>query len=376
MTVTPVAKQPRASRSVRGSWPLRYSPFVVSTMPFAIAFSTVFSRRDSGGPLKREGESMKRAARVLATIGISAAAASIAAAAPPAADPNLYLEQIDGARALAKVRGWNAATLAVLEKQPGFADYRAKALALLSTNQKIAEPDRILGDKVLNFWKDDQHPRGIWRVSPLAAFASGHPQWRTLLDIDAMSQADNKKWVFKGATCLSPAYVDCMVNLSNGGGDAVEIREFDLDKAAFVPGGFFLPTAKSNVAWAAPEALFIGTDFGAGSLTDSGYLRVVKVWKRGTPLAAATKLSEGEKSDVSVQAYSLVDGPRTWPVLNRSVDFYHSKISHIAPDGRLVPTPLPDDATISHVIDGRVIASLKTPWQGHPAGALVAYSIP
>src|SRR5690348_11663893 len=146
MTVTPVAKQPRASRSVRGSWPLRYSPFVVSTMPFAIAFSTVFSRRDSGGPLKREGESMKRAARVLATIGISAAAASIAAAAPPAADPNLYLEQIDGARALAKVRGWNAATLAVLEKQPGFADYRANALALLSTNQQIAEPDRILGD--------------------------------------------------------------------------------------------------------------------------------------------------------------------------------------------------------------------------------------
>ncbi len=96
-------------------------------------------------------------------------------------------------------KSWNAATLRALEKQPGFADYRAKALALLSTNQKIAEPDQILGDKVLNFWQDEQHPRGIWRVSPLAAFASGQPQWRTLLDIDAMSKADNKKWVFKGA---------------------------------------------------------------------------------------------------------------------------------------------------------------------------------
>jgi prolyl oligopeptidase len=301
--------------------------------------------------------------------------ATSAAAAVPA-DPNLYLEQVDGARALTTVKGWNAKTLAVLEKQPRFADYRQRALDLLSTDRKIAEPDQVLGNRVLNFWQDKDHPRGIWRVSPLAAFAAGKPEWRTLIDIDAMSKADNKKWVFKGATCLSPAYVDCMVSLSNGGGDAVEVREFDLDKAAFIPAGFTLPNAKSNVSWASPDALFVGTDFGPGTLTDSGYPRVVKVWKRGAPLTAATGLAEGEKSDVSVNAYSLVDGDRTWPILNRSVDFYHSKISHIAPDGRLVPTPLPDDATIEAVIDGRVVASLKSAWAGRPAGALVAYLIP
>ena len=316
---------------------------------------------------------MIRVARVLALLGLSA---SIAAAAPPAADPNLYLEQIDGAQALAKVKGWNAATLAVLEKQPGFADYRARALALLSTNQKIAEPDQILGDKVLNFWQDDAHPRGIWRVSPLAAYASGQPQWRTLLDIDAMSNADGKKWVFKGANCLSPAHVDCMVSLSNGGGDAVEVREFDLDKSAFIPNGFFLPNAKTNVSWADSNALFVGTDFGPGTLTDSGYARIVKLWKRGTPLSAATTLAEGQKSDVSVGARSLIDGNRTWPILSRATDFYHHQVSHIAPDGRLIRSPLPDDADIMDVLDARVIASLKTPWQGRPAGTLVAYSIP
>jgi prolyl oligopeptidase len=288
----------------------------------------------------------------------------------------MYLEQVDGARAIATVKAWNARSQTELEKQPVFADYRKRALELLSTNQKIAEPDQVLGDKVLNFWQDEQHPRGIWRVSPLAAFAAGKPEWRTLIDIDAMSKADSKNWVFKGATCLSPAYVDCMVSLSNGGGDAVEVREFDLDKGAFISGGFFLPTAKSNVSWAGPDALFVGTDFGPGTLTDSGYPRVVKVWKRGTSLSAATKLAEGEKTDVSVSAYSLIDGDRTWPVLNRGVDFYHSKISHIAPDGRLVPTPLPDDAQIEDVIDGRVIASLKSPWLGRAAGDLVAYSIP
>lgn len=318
---------------------------------------------------------MNRAVRALLTLGILSAGGT-AVSAQPAADPNVYLEQIDGAPALSKVRSWNASTLAVLEKLPGFADYRAKALALLSTNQKIAEPDAILGDRVMNFWQDEQHPRGIWRVSPLAAFASGQPQWRTLLDIDAMSKADSKKWVFKGATCLSPAYVDCMVSLSNGGGDAVEVREFDLDKASFIAGGFLLPNAKSEVSWAGPGALFVGTDFGPGTLTDSGYARIVKLWTRGTPLSAAKMLAEGQQSDVSVGARSLVDGDRTWPILTRAVDFYHHKVSHIAPDGRLVPSPLPDDADISDVIDGRVVASLKTPWQGRPAGALVAYSIP
>ena len=318
---------------------------------------------------------MDRLVRMFA-IATMVAVAAPAMSAPGKPDPNLYLEQVDGARALAKVKSWNARTLEELQKQPGFADYRSKALALLSTNQKIAEPDQLIGDKVLNYWQDEQHPRGLWRVSPLAAFASGHPQWRTLLDIDAMSKADNKKWVFKGATCLTPAYVDCMVSLSNGGGDAVEVREFDLDKAAFVPGGFVIPNAKTDVSWAASDALFVGTDFGPGTLTDSGYARIVKLWRRGTPLAAAKILGEGAKTDVSVSATSRVDGDRTWQFLTRSVDFYHRKVSHIAPDGRLVASPLPEDAEITDVLDGRVVASLKTPWQGHPAGALVAYSIP
>ena len=319
---------------------------------------------------------MKRVAQSLIVIGFVALPLNASSAAAPAADRNLYLEQVDGARALAQVKAWNAATRAELEKQPGYAGYRAKALALLSTNQKIAEPDQILGQKVLNFWQDEQHPRGMWRVSPLAAYAAGHPQWGTLLDIDAMSKADNKKWVFKGATCLSPAYADCMVSLSNGGGDAVEIREFDLDKAAFVAGGFIIPNAKTDVAWAGPDALFVGTDFGPGTLTDSGYARMVKLWRRGTPLASATTIAEGLKTDVSVRASTRVDGAQTWPIVNRGIDTYHHKLSHVAPDGRLVPSPLPEDADISDILDGRVIASLKTPWQGRPAGALVAYSIP
>jgi prolyl oligopeptidase len=296
-------------------------------------------------------------------------------AADPA-DPYLYLEEVDGARALATVRQWNAATRTELERQPGFADYRARALALLSTDQKIAKPDQVLGNHVLNFWQDDRNPRGLWRVSPLAAYASGKPQWRTLLDMDALSKSDGKKWAFKGATCLSPAYVKCMVSLSDGGGDAVEIREFDLERAAFIAGGFTIPTAKTDVAWAGPDALFVASDFGPGSLTDSGYARIVKRWQRGTPLTAAVTLAEAQKSDVGISGSTVVDGARTWPIINRSVDFYNSKVSHVTDDGRLIPSPLPDDAQILDVIDGRIVASLKSGWNGRAAGTLIAYSIP
>jgi len=292
------------------------------------------------------------------------------------ADPHLDLEDIHGAAAMAKVEGWNTRSLAALEAQPHFADYQARALTLLSDPHKIADPDRIMRDQVTNFWQDDAHPRGVWRVSPLAAYAAGKPQWRTLIDIDALDRQEGRKWVFKGASCLSPAYVKCMVRLSDGGGDAVVVREFDLNTAHFVEGGFTLPVAKTEVNWAGPDALYVATDFGPDSTTTSGYARIVKLWKRGTPLSAATLVSAGEKTDVGISVRVVADGDRRWPLLVRGVDFYHHKLSHIAPDGRLIPSPLPDDADVSAVIDGRLIAKLQSAWMGRSAGTLVAYSLP
>jgi prolyl oligopeptidase len=303
-------------------------------------------------------------------------AAGTVKAQADASDPHLDLEQIDGAAAMAKVKAWNARTLDALEKQPHFAEYQSRALAFLSDDQKIAEPDAVQAGHVLNFWQDAEHPRGLWRESPLDAFAAGHPVWRTLIDVGALGAKEGKRWVFKGASCLSPAYVKCMVALSDGGGDAVVEREFDMTSASFVDGGFTLPDAKSDVSWAGPDALYVGTDFGPGSQTDSGYPRIVKLWQRGTPLASATKVSEGLRSDVSVTVRVVADGNQRWPMLTRGIDFYHHKLSHIAPDGTLVPSPLPDDADLADVIDGRVIATLKSAWQGRPAGSLVAYSIP
>lgn len=309
---------------------------------------------------------------VLYALALASADLAIAADAP---DPNAYLEEVRGARALATVRRWNARTDVALATGVAFADYRRRARALLDDDARIATPDMILGMRVFNLWRDAAHPRGLWRVSPLAAFAAGRPDWRVLIDVDALGRAEGRSWVFGGATCRAPAFDRCMVALSDGGSDAAVSREFDMAGARFVADGFALPVAKSSVVWAGPDALYVATDFGPGSRTVSGYPRLVKLWRRGTPLAAATLVAEAPADEVELSPRLFVDGARTWPMLLRAVRYFDTRFSHIAPDGRIVPSPLPPDADVETVLDGRMIARLGKAWRGFPAGALVAYAI-
>ncbi|MGU3392346.1 prolyl oligopeptidase family serine peptidase [Sphingomonas sp. M1A8_2b] len=308
---------------------------------------------------------------LLTLLAVSASALAQA----PVADPNAYLEDIHGARALETVKRWNTRSLAALEAKPGYAAYRQRALDLLQDARQIATPDQILGDQVVNLWQDKANPRGLWRVASLASFTSGKPVWRTLIDVDALGKAEGKSWVWKGATCRSPSYDRCMVALSNGGGDAVVEREFDIPSGKFVADGFVVPMFKSGVNWAGPDALYLATDFGPDSLTTSGLPRTAKLWRRGTPLTAATEIASAAPSDVGINVAVFTEGDRRYPLVSRDTDFFHSKRSHVAGDGRLVPTPLPDDVVIDAVLDGRLIATLASDWRGIPAGAVVAYSI-
>ena len=318
---------------------------------------------------------MQRRLPFLALLALSTATLAQTPAAPSAADPNAYLEDIHGARALDTVKRWNTQSLAALEAKPGYARYRQRALDLLQADRQIATPDQIIGDQVLNLWQDKVNVRGHWRVASLASFTSGKPVWRTLIDVDALGKAEGKSWVWKGATCRSPSHDRCMVALSNGGGDAVEEREFDIPSGKFVADGFVVPSFKTRLNWAGPDALFVATDFGSGSLTKSGYPRTVKRWQRGTPLASATIVTSATADDVGIDTNVFTEGDRHYPVVSRNVDFFHSKRSHVADDGRLVPSPLPDDAVVNTVLDGRLIATLASDWNGIPSGSVVAYGI-
>jgi prolyl oligopeptidase len=284
-------------------------------------------------------------------------------------DPWLWLEEVQGERALAWVRERNAETRQRLEAWPGFAETRRRILDVLDSRDRIPAIARR-GGFVYNFWQDAEHPRGLWRRTTLDDYRQPQPAWDVLLDLDALGRVEGENWVWGGAVCLGPDYQRCLLRLSRGGADAQVIREFDLGMRRFVEGGFQLPEAKSEVAWADADTLYVGTDFGAGSLTDSGYPRVIKRWTRGQPLADAVTVFEAQRSDVAA-GVSVDHTPGYGRTLfTRAPDFFSSEDTLLV-DGQLHKLNKPADAQLAFWY-GQVLLSLRSDWGPWPSGALLA----
>lgn len=293
-------------------------------------------------------------------------------------DPFLWLEAVDDPRALAWARERNAVSQSLLAAQPGFVADEARILEVLNSRDRIPYVSRI-GAHVYNFWTDEAHPRGLWRRTTLADYRNAQPSWELVLDIDALGQAEGKSWVWHGAAPVpsrTEAGVDrCLVFLSPGGSDAHVVREFDLVARRFVPDGFTLAEAKSRCQWIDRDTLYVGTDFGPGAMTSSGYPRVLKRWQRGTPLSQAQLVFEGRPDDVSVGAWvQHLSGGGQRHFFSRSIDFYNGE-DHLLEDGRLQRIDKPDDADLQ-VQGDLMLLQLRSDWtvagSTHPAGALLA----
>ena len=307
----------------------------------------------------------------------AAALTAIAATAAfaQAEDPYLWLEEIEGAKPLAQVKQWNAATEAELTKLPGFEARRQRALALLNDPNQIAMPSQVMGDLVVNHWVDANHKRGLWRASPLAAYLDGKPQWRTLIDVDALGKAEGKSWVWHGADCLPPAYQRCLVSLSPGGSDADVVREFDLTTGQFLAGGFEVPEGKNNASWVDQDTLLVARVEGEGTATRSGYPRFVKEWKRGTPWTAATVVADVGEAQIGIGPFAVMDGDVRRVGISRNVGYYETRVSMRAADGRWVDLPAPSTAEFEAVVSGQAIYRLIEPLGAMKAGSVVAYDI-
>lgn len=275
-------------------------------------------------------------------------------------DSYQWLEEVDGKKALEFVEKENKTSLNVLMQQKEYQDIYNKSLAIINATDRIAYPS-IYGDFIYNFWQDKEHVRGIWRRTAKASYTTDKPTWETILDIDALSKQDNVKWVFKGATGLYPSYTTFLVSLSKGGGDAVVVKEFDALTKTFVAGGFELPEAKSDVNYLDANTLIVGTNFGGNSMTSSGYPRIVKIWKRGTPLSQARTIFEGDATDVSDSGYAMRDGDKTYLMVAKGETFY-SSVKYVMAEDRLTELQIPEDADISDILNNQLIISLKSDW--------------
>ena len=322
-----------------------------------------------------------RAAPLLSRRATLALAAALALGAIPLSahaaddmnDPYLWLEDVASDRALAWARARNAESQVAIETRADYAPAYAKLLEVFNARDRIPAIDRR-GDRLYNFWQDDSHRRGILRRTTLADYRKDVVPWETVIDLDALGAAENENWTWHGMQCFGPTYRRCLVSLSRGGADASVVREFDAVDKRFVDGGFSLPEAKSEVTWIDADTVYVATDFGSGSMTDSGYPRIVKRWQRGTPLAAATTVFEGEKADVGV-GVSVDRTPgfeRT--IFRRSIDFWRSR-RFLLRGGELVALDVPDDARLSFFRD-TLLLELRSPLvvgiTAYPAGSLLA----
>ncbi len=284
---------------------------------------------------------------------------SPALAPPEADDPYLWLEDVQGERALQWVHERNAQTEAVLQAEPAFETRKLAIREVLDSREQIPYASRR-GDWLYNLWQDADNPRGLWRRTSLTEYRKPAPAWETVIDLYALGQTEGENWVWAGASCLGPDYRRCLVSLSRGGADARVVREFDTVDKRFVEGGFQVPEAKTSVSWIDKDTLFIGSDFGAGSLTDSGYPRTVKRWHRGQPLTQAVTVFEVQQQDL-MAAVSVDHTPgheRT--VFVRVVNFYSSRYT-LLQGGTMLSIDKPDDAQLSFWRE-RVLIELRSDW--------------
>jgi prolyl oligopeptidase len=309
-------------------------------------------------------------------------AASTGFATSEATDPYVWLEDVEGERAMEWVRAHNAHSLGVLQGDPRYETLHQQALEIVQSRDRIPSPGFTHDGHIDNFWQDAEHVRGIWRRTTLDSYRTAAPQWETILDFDALSTAEGANWVYKGSTCLQPEERYCLISLSNGGKDAVTLREFDSVERKFVEGGIVLPESKGGADWIDKDTLLVSRDFGPGTLTDSGYPMMVKRLKRGQTLEQAETLFTGEPSDVSVSAYTLrdADGVLKATLINRAIDFYSSETWRVESDGTLVRLPLPAKSDIDGLVDGRLIVTIKENWtapsgQAFQTGDVIAWPL-
>ena len=288
-------------------------------------------------------------------------------------DPRLWLEEIDSERALSWVRERNGESEGELSARPQYGPMRVRLKTILDSKERIPYVSRH-GDYFYNFWRDAGHERGIWRRTTLDEYRKAEPQWETVLDLDRLAREEGENWVWTGARSLKPRGARSLVSLSRGGGDAHVVREFDLETKEFVTGGFSLPEAKTSIAWIDEDTLFVATDFGPGSMTSSGYPRIVKEWRRGTPLSEAALVYEALPDDLSASAYRDHTPGHEHQFVHRQVGFYSSEL-FLREGGRLTRVPKPDDANAFTVRD-QIVIELRSDWtvagRTYPQGALLA----
>jgi len=274
------------------------------------------------------------------------------------------------------VKEHNTRSLGILQSDPRYQRYHAEALKILEATDRIPNA-QFRGRTIYNFWQDPTHVRGILRRTSLDSYRTANPQWTLVLDVDSLSAREGANWVYRGANCLEPEERLCMIALSNGGKDANELREFDMETMKFVPNGFRMPESKGGITWIDANTMLVSRNFGPGSLTRSGYPLITRRLKRGQRIEEAPEVFRGDSADVSAGAFVLrdADGRIQATMGNRGLTFYEGEYWLLEGDGRKVKLPFPLRMSIQALVDDQLVFTTESDWSGFKVGDLLAFDL-
>ena len=209
-------------------------------------------------------------------------------------DPYIWLEDVSGQRAMDWVNSHNAKTQAVLEADPRYQQFYDEALAIAQAKDRIPYGTFSAARSTIS-----------GRTPTMSAASGGSTSARrlrdpaarsgtTVLDLDALAKAEKANWVLKGATAPARPRRRCLISLSDGGEDAVTVREFDLATGKLRPGRLQAPQGQAGCDLGGREHAARQPRMEArASSTRSGYAYIVKRLKRGQPLSAAVEVFRG-----------------------------------------------------------------------------------
>jgi prolyl oligopeptidase len=275
-------------------------------------------------------------------------------------DPYLWLEDIEGDRALGWVREQNRISDDAFKSDPLYEELETRYEEVFNDRERIAYPV-ITGDYVYNLWQDEKNERGLWRRLPLNDYLIGSDKWEAVLDLDRLSAEENRMWVFHGASWLGPENRYCLLSLSDGGKDEIVVREFDAVTKSFVEGGFFVGESKGSVAWIDRDNILVATDYGKGTMTSSGYPAIVKLWKRGADPATAETVASTDTTNMGIFLNDFYEAGVQYNFINEMKGFYEKKLSLYTPD-RLQFIDIPADAENYRMFGACLLFYLQSDW--------------
>lgn len=293
-------------------------------------------------------------------------------------DPFIKLEDIRSEESMKWVRSENELSSSHLKANPAFNLLKESIKGILASKEKIPNVT-IIEDYFYNHWTDEKNPRGLWRRAKISELNKKHPAWDVLIDVDVLGKSENESWVLKRTEILRGDHTRALVFLSRKGKDATVMREFDLSTKTFVKDGFTLLESKMSVAWFDKDTLIVGTDFGSGSMTESGYPRFAKILKRNQVITDAKMVFETSNKNMGVWASTIHDGKSSYTVITDQVNFYESASYLVTADFAVKKLPIPKDAEIAGIFKGDIYyltkSELKTEKQTFQSGSLVKVSI-